>query len=262
MNSLFLGNFKAAFHGKWIEFRDFREYTSEQDAKHIDWMRSSSEGTTIMRRYREEKQWNILCLVDRRETLWYQDGPEKENILQNIIRLIGEASLSAGESFGGFIVHAWWTEKVKIKKQKTVLFEMQKSSYDGRDISEPLECNCLLSKNLRRSIVFILSDSRDIERDSLRQAAKKHDIIFVHVSSHFESDLSWEGVMFLEGNTWGAAINLGNAKKREKYKQLREEELQKFKWELRSIWVDSIFVDSVESIFPKFLACMKIRSNR
>lgn len=72
MQSLFLGNFKAAFSGKGIEFQDFRAYSHGDDARYIDWLTSSREGTTVMRRYTEEKQADILCIFDFKASCEYE----------------------------------------------------------------------------------------------------------------------------------------------------------------------------------------------
>lgn len=92
MKSLLLGNFKAAFSGKGIEFQDFRVYTYGDDAKYIDWATSSREGTTVIRRYKEEKEAHILCIADISSSLSFSQGV-KQKLLTDTIELIGEISL-------------------------------------------------------------------------------------------------------------------------------------------------------------------------
>lgn len=92
MNSLFVGNFKSAFHGRGIEFQDFREYSPEDDAKYIDWVISGREGKTIMRRYREDKEGTIMCIFDDRVSLRFRSGIKYE-LANELLMLIGQASL-------------------------------------------------------------------------------------------------------------------------------------------------------------------------
>jgi len=212
-----------------------------------------------MRRYREEKEWNILTVLDIRESLRYGDGTEKKETMKSIIELIGQATLSAGESFWGYILSKDRVERIAPKKQKTVILEMQKDVLWGREIDQVLELKFLLQKNIKRSIVFVISDSRDIDIISLKQVAQKHDVIYVHISSNFESSLRESGVVYLEGKTLGRAINLENDTQRQEYITKRTEKLEDFWSRLRKIGVDSIFIDSESSILPKFLQCMQMR---
>lgn len=69
VSSLFLGNYKAAFQGKGMEFVDFRDYNYGDDAKDIDWLVSAREGKTLVRRYQEERELEILFVCDMSPSL-------------------------------------------------------------------------------------------------------------------------------------------------------------------------------------------------
>lgn len=262
MNSLFLGNFKAAFHGKGIEFKDFREYTNLDDAKYIDWCTSSREWTTIMRRYREEKEGTILCVCDVTDSLSYEKESPKRELMQDIIELLAIASYGSGESFGGFIVWSQWAKYIVPKKSHSSLSVLSQLTQHTRDSRESLHLDFLLPAYLKRSIVFILSDSRKVDIASLSQAAAKHNLIYIHLSSHFENTLESEDDMIV----WDASVSLGlsskNTKKIWEYRELRKQELENFSKELQSIGVQSLFLDEKSSLFWEFLKFMKFREKR
>jgi len=222
MNSLFLGNFKAAFHGKWIEFRDFREYNYWDDAKHIDWLRSSTEWSTIMRRYREEKEWKILCVLDIRESLSYSDGVVKKQLMQDIVSLLWGATLASWESFWWYHVSESGVSIVRPRKNKSSILELQNIPDNWRNISQALDVKFLLQKSLKRSVVFIISDARNCDIVSLRAAAQKHDILYVHISSHFENTLESSWVQYLQSGEFGVAVDSANTKKRQEYMRERK----------------------------------------
>jgi len=262
MNSLFLWNFKAAFHGKWIEFRDFREYSPWDDAKYIDWVRSSREGSTIMRRYREEKEWKILCVLDIRSSLLYSDGAIKKELIQDVVWLIWWASLSLWESFWGYIVSWSGNQYIRPKKNKFVIAQMQKIPMVGRGMNEECVFDFLLKKSLSRNIVFVVSDSRTPDMYSLKIAANKHDIVYVHISSSFENTLDGIWVQYLQSGNYGVAIDTGNRDKNVLYTKERKRVLDTFKKDLRKIWIDSIFVDETSSLISEFLKLMKYRERK
>lgn len=262
MNSQFLGNFKAAFHGKWIEFRDFCEYSSWDDAKYIDWLRSSTEGTTIMRRYREEKEWKILCVLDIRESLSYSDGGVKKQLIRDVIELLWNATLQAGESFWWYHISESGVSIVRPKKNKSSILELQNIPDNWRSITQALDLKFLLQKTLKRSVVFIISDTRNSDIASLAAVSQKHDIIYVHISSHFENTLESSWVQYLQSEDFGVAVDSADNKKRELYIKERKKILEAFKISLHKKWVDCIFLDERSSLFSEFLKLMKGRERK
>jgi hypothetical protein len=64
---------------------------------------------------------------------------------------------------------------------------------------ELLDISPLMNPKLKRSIIFILSDSMNIGEKSFKSACKKHDIIYIFMSSHFEDTLSDDGISLMRG---------------------------------------------------------------
>lgn len=259
MNSLFMGNFKAAFAGKGIEFQDFREYTPEDDAKYIDWLTSSREGTTVMRRYREEKEWNILVIADSTESLDFQWWLKKKLQLE-VIELLSWASLGSGEAFGWYVI---WRDEWKYippKKNLTSLYKFKRyTSILPRWYKSKFDISELSKRKWKKSIIFIVSDSLDIDEKSFRIVALQHDLIYVHLSTHFENTLSWSWLQILKGKSLKLWVDLDDVKAKEIYINKRTEQLQEFSRKVQKIWADSIFIDELSSLYAEFLKLMKRR---
>jgi hypothetical protein len=66
---------------------------------------------------------------------------------------------------------------------------MNKLSTHYKKNTEILSLDFLLKTPIKRSVVFIMSDTMNIDEKSFKHAAIKHDIIFIHVSSYFENKL-------------------------------------------------------------------------
>lgn len=256
MNSLFVGNFKAAFHGKGIEFQDFRQYAPGDDAKYIDWLVSSREWSTIMRRYREDKQGKILCIVDESNSL--QNSKIKSDITQEIISLLSSASLASGESFGWYRISKEGVSYISPKKSQVSInsFLTKRESYTR---TENLNIDFLLKNPLKKSIIFVISDSLDIDVKSFTQGAFKHDLIYLHVSEHFENTLEWFGIQRVGRGRLSFGINLDDIEKKAVYQRKRKEKLKKFAKAMRSIGWDIAFFDESQSVFARFLGLMKSR---
>jgi len=260
MNSLFVGNFKASFAGKWIEFQDFREYTPWDDAKYIDWARSSMESSMIMRRYKEEKSSDILCYIDHRESLEYQDGV-KILLLEDIIKLLYHASVASWEKFWWYVDSEDIISYVTPQRSPIWLHSLCSQSWIFHSVTFDLNISSLLNPKLKRSIIFVISDSMNIEEMSFKTSGKKHDIVFVHISSYFEDTLDMSWISFLRWIWWSLWVNLGNEVKSQEYIKLRQEQKHTFSRKLRKFWIDSIFLNEQSSLEGEFSKLMKKRMN-
>lgn len=260
MNSLFVWNFKASFAGKWIEFQDFREYTPWDDAKYIDWARSSMESSMIMRRYKEEKSSDILCYIDMRESYTYQDGL-KLWLVRDITDLLYHASISSSEKFGWYIDSKSVVEYIAPKRNPSSLLKIHNFSWDFHEITDTLSISALMNPKLKRSIIFIISDSMNIDEKSFKTAWLKHDIIYIHISSHFEDTLSEDWISYLRWIWWNISIDLSDKQKKLEYQELREKTKNEFSVKIKKMWIDSMFLSEKSSLPWEFLKLMKKRLN-
>jgi len=254
-DSYFLWNFRAVFHGRGVEFKNFREYQYSDDAKYIDWLQSSSQWTTIMRNYSEEKQWNVLLCIDMQASLEYQ-GWVKREVYKQCITLLWYSALSTWELLWGYI---FWknTQYVPLSQDRVGLEKLY--NLEEGYASEGIEYGILAWKKIPTSIVFILSEALKPDISSLKIASKKHDIVYIHVSSYFENTLSGSGVALLWSTQWSIAIDLDNEQKKKKYIIKRNKQKADLKKDLYKIWVQSIFLDETSHITEEFLKLMKQR---
>lgn len=262
MNSLFLGNFKAAFSGRGIEFQDFREYSPWDDAKYIDWVTSSREGTTIMRRYREEKEGTILYILDTNEQILRNEDTTKKNLLYSVVELIGVSSMMTHELFWGYILEEGTQKYIEPKKSYTALYNvLWYSPTIPRSTENLMSIDFLMRKSLKKSIIFIISDRLEIDTKSFKIAALKHDIVYIHISSVFENTLNKQGIVSLRWSLFSRGIDLDDEIKKETYQELRKNKIKNFQKSLYKIGIHSISIDESSSVYAEFLTLMKRREN-
>lgn len=257
MSALFFWNFKSTFHWRWLEFRDFKEYSYGDDAKHIDWGVSSREWNTIVRRYTEEKQWVILCVNDVCTELWH-DSNIKKQLAKELITLLWKSAINSWESFGGIIPHAKTQVYIAPSKSMQVIHQCSSAvSYKKNEATTNFDF--LLEKHFKGSVVFILSDNINPDMSSLKKASMKHDVIYVYLASYFENTLSWSGLVHLRNESHGIYIDLDNQEQKNVYILERLRQLDTLKKSLQKIWIDSVFIDEKSSLFVEFIKLMKQR---
>jgi len=64
MESGLAGQYQSAFRGLGLEFEEVREYWAGDDVRTIDWNVTARTGFLHIKRYREERDLNVLLLVD------------------------------------------------------------------------------------------------------------------------------------------------------------------------------------------------------
>ncbi|NDK09833.1 DUF58 domain-containing protein [Candidatus Gracilibacteria bacterium] len=263
MEGLFIGNFKAAFSGRGIEFQDFREYSSGDDAKYIDWARSSQEGTTIMRRYREDKQGTILTIIDHSQSLYYEAGNPKIKLIQDILELIGQASIKSGENFGGYIIGENELKYIPAKKSIISLHKILGfTEISPRNTKTEFSLSQINKSSLKKSVIFVLSDSLTVDERSIKILSHKHDVIYIHISTYFENTLEGTGIEVFSSGTASLGMNLSDETKKQEYQLKRKQKLKDFQKSMHLIGVDTLFLHEQSSLFAEFLKLMKAKEQR
>lgn len=70
------GNWLSSFKGRGIEFSDYRQYTSGDDASMIDWRASLRARKILVKELTEEKNLNVFILLDVSNSMLY--GSQKQ----------------------------------------------------------------------------------------------------------------------------------------------------------------------------------------
>lgn len=262
IGNVFLGNFRSHFAWKGIEFQDYRQYSYWDSARHIDWQVSSRCDTTLVRRYHEDRDIELYCFCDIRESLHYGRW-EKAKIIEELCCFFLEMSWILWEKIGALIQNAHGNRYIAVKKasQNRALFH-RISAGRGRSISEKIDFSPLLNKNIKKSIVFCMSDSFELDEISLQAAALKHDIIYIHISCYFEDTLEWDSLHQVQTNTKQYCIDLSDTEKKRKYQDLRKKQKDLFAQKLHGFWIQTLFVHEKTNIASAFYSLMQERKYR
>lgn len=69
-----IGSYRSRFKGRGLEFEGYEEYTPNDDSKRIDWKASIRSNKLLIKEYVEERNLNILFLIDVSNTMVYTTG--------------------------------------------------------------------------------------------------------------------------------------------------------------------------------------------
>ncbi len=149
--------------GKGLEFDRIREYQPGMDSKRIDWKIFARTGKLFIRSYKEERELNIIIILDVSDTMLLGTNNYTKNQYASVIAgILAFAANEAGDNVGGGV----FSDRVQILLDNEPDFIpllhtlSQKQNYGGKKQWSKLATE-LIANYDSNSIIFIISDFLD-----------------------------------------------------------------------------------------------------
>src|SRR5918999_6170764 len=79
------GAYRTVWHGAGIDFTDLREYTFEDDVRHIDWNVTARLDEPFVRQYTEERDLTAWLVLDRSASMRFAaTGHGKHSVVSEL----------------------------------------------------------------------------------------------------------------------------------------------------------------------------------
>ncbi|MCP4523484.1 MAG: DUF58 domain-containing protein [Candidatus Gracilibacteria bacterium] len=257
-----IGNYKTNFKNKGIEFADFREYISGDDAKDIDWGASSKTDKTLVKLYDEERELDVHFLPFFGEDIDTEFGKiKKREIFEEVLYILGVSTLKEQNKFAG----------LHYNNGKKQLFPLGKSNAHFHDYFSKIEKNIFKNDNIseqlgyfnnlsvKNSLVILFTSSLEIDSKILKIAALKNDIIVCHIFHSFENSLDGSGIFGLKNGDTKIFIDLDDHDKKEHYRKIRKEKIINFRSQVRKSGAGYLYLDEKSHIFGDLYTFFKNR---
>lgn len=184
--TLVSGNYRSAFRGSGMQFKEFRHYEPGDDIRHMSWTVTARTGKPTIKTYEEERELNVVLLVDiSGSTLFGSGNQRKLDMMAELVSVIGLAALDSGDKLGVLFFSdgpgAYFPPKRNREQLGMLLTQLLSQPRVGNrsDLRPALR---FLSQVLKqKSIVIVLSDFwlPDFE-STLVPVAERHETIFLH----------------------------------------------------------------------------------
>ena len=175
--------------GEGQDFHQLREYRVGDTLKQVDWKASSRHRKLISREYQDERDQQIVFLVDcGRRMRHMEDGQAHLDQALNAMLLLAYVSIRQGDS-AGFLsfagadsTQAKWSPPQKgahiVNHLLNQTYDLQ-SSLDAADYIGAAQQ--LLSLQRKRSLIVIMTNTRNEDQEDLQQAvrllSRKHLVV-------------------------------------------------------------------------------------
>lgn len=212
--ALLAGNYKSPFHGSGMSFKDFRPYEAGDDVRHISWQVTARTGHTTFKLYEEERELNIILVIDiSGSSLFQLHGKKRIEMYADLVALLGLAGIKAGDKVGMLFFNEKVVSYLTPKRAKDHIFTGlnfllgQELKSKKSDLRSALKFIGTSVKT--RSLVIVLSDFLVPEfRDELIQISNRHEVLLCQCFDEAERLQSIEGIFEVEDPETGEFLLL------------------------------------------------------
>lgn len=198
---IFSGEYHSAFKGRGMSFSEVRDYTYGDDVRNIDWNVTARTGDTSIKVFEEERELTVMLLIDvSASALFGTTGQFKSDLITEIAAVIAFSATTNNDKVGAILFSDKIERYIPPKKgRKTILRIIRdlithETESKGTNLKKAFEYLNNIQK--KRAIVFVLSDFIDHSYEqALNIAARRHDIIGLHIYDKSEKELPSVGLV-------------------------------------------------------------------
>lgn len=198
--ALLSGNFRSAFRGTGMHFKEFRSYELGDDIRHMSWQVTARTQKATVKVYEEERELNAVVLADvSGSALVGAERKQKRDFFAEVTALIGLAATKAGDPFSLFLftdaVKAYFPPKRTKSHIRSCLSRLSSERYLGSQTDlRPVLLRARQALK-SRSLIYILSDFEGPPFEAeLRALAARHEVTLIHGTAPIEKGETLDGV--------------------------------------------------------------------
>jgi uncharacterized protein (DUF58 family) len=232
----------------------------------IDWNVSARMGHTYSKVFEEERELSVFLLIDvSASSLFGTFRQTKKDLITEMAAVLAFSAITNNDKVGLIFFSDKVEKYIPAKKGKNhVLYMMREMlTYNPRSVHTDITkaIGYLNSVTKHKSIVFILSDFADAGyHQTLRTAARRHDIIGVQVYDRRDKDLPKIGLLQMQDAETGEMIlintndSITQYNYNRQYKKIQDDAKQNFRMagaDLIQLATGDDYVKALQEFFTK-----------
>jgi uncharacterized protein (DUF58 family) len=266
---IFSGEYHSAFKGRGMSFSEVRAYQFGDDVRNIDWNVTARTGDPHVKVFEEERELTVMLLVDVSGSSYFGTTNQfKSEVITEICALLAFSAINNNDKVGIIFFSSEVEMFIPPKKGRQHILRIIRELIDfqpkhqGTDIGKTLEYfNNVIKK---RSICFVLSDFLTKGYESpLRIAARKHDVVGVHLLDPKEEELPNVGLIRVVDAETGNMhwLDTGSRRVRDQHQAWFKDHQAYFKSTFLKSGADYVSIRTNESYVNALLQFFKKRSS-
>ena len=234
VDSLLAGEYRTKFRGHGMQFSEFREYEPGDDVRHISWVVSARKQDTVIKLYEEERELNVMLVVDRSSSLSYGSGSmSKQEVMAETACAMAFAAVRNQDRIGviGFGSNVEFMVK-PAKGQKHVLRIVKQilTEFKNRQTTNLDQALVRAERVMpQKGIIVIISDFLcDFDERLIHRLSRKHQLLVIDLSDPLDySPPSTGFVELIDPETGFKVVELFSKKRSNEWKNIRSTHREK-----------------------------------
>ncbi|SQF96420.1 putative transmembrane protein [Paucimonas lemoignei] len=208
--------------GLGMEFNQLREFREGDSLRQIDWKATARHRTPIAREYQEERDQQIMFMLDCGRRMRSQDGDLSHfDHALNALLLLGYVALRQGDAVGLSTFASEQPRYLQPVRGQGQLNVLLNSVYDLHSSQRPADYSAavrqLLARQKRRALVVLMTNVRDEDDEELlaavKQLERQHRVLVVSLREQVLDDLRHAPIeTFDQALTYCGAVDFLNAR--------------------------------------------------
>ncbi|MCZ4318293.1 DUF58 domain-containing protein [Aequorivita viscosa] len=222
---VFGGEYHSTFKGRGMTFSEVRQYQFGDDVRNIDWNVTARYNEPFIKVFEEERELTLMLMVDISGSEYFGTQEQfKNEIITEIAATLAFSAMQNNDKTGLILFSDEIELYIPPKKGKSHVLRIIRELIEFKpksnktDIANALKF--LSSVMKKKAIVFVLSDFiADNYRDTLKIAAKKHDVTGIRIYDKAEENIPNLGMVQMEDQETGELllVNTGSKNVRNQY---------------------------------------------
>lgn len=249
-----------------MSFSEVRGYQYGDDVRNIDWNVTARTGTPFIKVFEEERELTVMLVIDVSRSAFFGTVNQfKNEMMTEICAVLAFSAINNNDKVGVIFFSGVIEKFIPPKKGRQHILRIIRELLDfepkhaGTDIRVALEyLNNIIKK---RSICFLMSDfMASGYEQAVRIAARKHDIVGIHVVDPAEENLPRVGLLrAMDAETGDRLwIDADDPRVRDQYASWFQENVKYFKTcflksgaDVLSIRTNESYVNALLKFFEK-----------
>ncbi|HEA29892.1 MAG TPA: DUF58 domain-containing protein [Leeuwenhoekiella sp.] len=264
---IFGGEYHSTFKGRGMTFSEVRQYQFGDDVRNIDWNVTARYSEPFVKVFEEERELTMMLVADVSGSEFFgTDQQFKAEIVTEIAATLAFSAMKNNDKIGLILFSDGIELYIPPKKGKSHVLRIIREllEFDPKskktDVAQALKFLSGVMK--KKAIVFVLSDFiAEDYRDTLKIAAKRHDITGIRIYDRHEEAIPSLGVVQMEDEETGELmlVNTGSRKVRDNYSQFYQDKVHYYRESFTRSGAGVIDVRTDDSYVKKLLGYFKRR---
>jgi len=233
------GDYRSIFQGSGLDFKEIREYSTNDDIKNIDWNATARLGRPQVRVYEEERDHTVWLILDVSPSMDFGSKfTTKKDVMIKFAALMGYLAYKRGDKTGAILFNEGLEEIIppgkgikQVYRIIRTLTDYEKPDQKSRDF----DFSKLINIVGRKKTLFFISDfifsekSYNSWQKPFGEMAIKNDTVAVQIIDPVEESLPDVGYINLYDAETGKelVIDASNTEIAAKYRELIQKENEK-----------------------------------